>query len=100
VQELRDEYRQKSHHSYKDPETGEEVILDPPSLVQDVLGKWRAQEDLMARLDVAVGVSGSARPHRSASRRAPGRIAGRRHEEDCEDDSSIVNSTSESTAGT
>ena len=54
MQELRDEYRQKSlegNHSYKDPETGEEVILGPPSLVQDVLGKWRAQEDTMARLD-------------------------------------------------
>ena len=54
MQELRDEYRQKSlegNHSYKDPETGEEVTLGPPSLVQDVLGKWRAQEDMMARLD-------------------------------------------------
>ena len=54
MQELRDEYRQKSYesgHSFKDPETGEEVILDQPSLVQDVLGKWRAQEDMMAGLD-------------------------------------------------
>ena len=54
MQELRDEYRQRSlegNHSYTDPETGEEVILGLPSLVQDVLGKWRAQEDTMARLD-------------------------------------------------
>ena len=59
MKDLRDEYRQRSlegNHSYTDTETGEEVILGSPSLVQDVLGKWRAQEDLMARLDVAVGV--------------------------------------------
>ena len=81
MQELREEYTQKSYesnHSFKDPETGEEVILGPPTLVQEVLRKWRVQEDMMARLDaplpdrlqqhgvtiVAVGVSRSARPHR------------------------------------
>jgi hypothetical protein len=54
VQELRDEYRQKSYesgHSFKDPETGETVTLGPPTLVQEVLRKWREHEDMMARLD-------------------------------------------------
>ena len=43
MQELREEYLQKSHegdHSFKDPETGEWVELR----------KWREVEDLRARL--------------------------------------------------
>ena len=79
MQELRDEYMRKSYennHSFKDPETCEMVILGPPTLVQEVLQKWRAHEDMMAALDAPLpdrmqrmGVSTSARPHRGAQAR-------------------------------
>ena len=67
-------YMRKSYennHSFKDPETGEMVSLGPPTLVQEVLRKWRAHEEMMAGLDAPLpdrlqrmGVLTSAPPHR------------------------------------
>ena len=41
----------ENNHTFKDPETGEMIILGPPTLVQAVLLEWIQHAALIARVD-------------------------------------------------